>query len=32
MYTSILLASDQLLWVEELAIGSHAHLINDSWL
>ena len=25
----ILLAGDELLWVEELAIGSGAHFIND---
>ena len=30
--SSILLSSDELLRVEELAISSHADLINDSWL
>jgi hypothetical protein len=29
---SILLSSDQLLWVEELAVSSHPDFINDSWL
>jgi hypothetical protein len=29
---SILLSSDQLLRVEELAIGSSPHLIHNSWL
>ena len=29
---SILLAGDELLRVEELAVSSSPHLINDSWL
>jgi len=28
----ILLTSDQLLWVEELAVGASSDLIHDSWL
>ena len=29
---SIFLASDELFRVEELAVGSHSDLVNDSWL
>lgn len=28
----IFLARDELLWVEELAVGTSADLINDGWL
>jgi hypothetical protein len=29
---SIFLARDELLWVEELAVGSSADFVNDGWL
>lgn len=30
--SGILLSGDELLWVEELSVGSGSHLVNDGWL